>query len=222
MRINGRLLLLAVVMGLFMRVWTVNDRVRHPRGSRSLSAPAQPWTPRHTTTLAPPVAAVPVSFPAARPAPVAATTSVTWTRENAPIPLPAGLVAGEYRVVSDRGKVAHLVIAAEDSANTESLPGGAEFFVMPQAGTRWYFIRLQDDSATNLKQSHSDDTASVTGDNSSLPGQTADEAAFDAAGDSIPAMPHRKFDFSGQIATESPAPWQEATRPAPPELPSAF
>jgi hypothetical protein len=140
MKINGRLLLLAVVTGLFMRIWSETG-ARHgsehlARGQRPAVSVSQPMSVGESlaqpTPSEPPVtAAIPAFDPSAQPQ--------EWTPQTAPISLPQGLSAGTWRVVDDRGQVARLELPVSDFPIDQLQ---TEFHVTTIDGQRWYFIRL--------------------------------------------------------------------------------
>src|SRR5262245_5433007 len=135
MTINGHLLLLVAATGLFVRVWAANDRAHHLRtGNRVAQFAISPTLVREgerRTTY----------WPASTRT---RTTSLedVWTSDSSPIPLPAGIQSGVYRVASDTGRVARLEIAAPltTGGNASSFP---EFWVTTFGAQQWYFIRLR-------------------------------------------------------------------------------
>ena len=209
MTINGRLLLLVVATGFFVRVWSANDQSRSRSVMRTRSQAAVVCPPNPT-----PVTAV----IAAVHQPVSATTSATgtaeeiWTPVGCPIPLPAGMTVGNYRVVDDTGRVARLEIAAADGAIADTNPSevSADFHMTSVGTRRWYFIRLQTSIALN-----------------------AGEGTHNAAGDAAPETQlnprpflNRKFDFTGYVTSSrsdesviGESVIEEIARPDPPELP---
>ncbi len=150
MKINGRLLLLAVVTGLFMRLWTSVDRgrVTETLSRTHQSVPAETVVAdSHSiqTESAPSVSAVTAGEPevstvvgevVSRPL----DRDENWTAQSAPIPLPPALTAGSWRVVDDTGRVARLEISRPDEASIANQDG--EFHTTQINGRRWYFIRL--------------------------------------------------------------------------------
>src|SRR5579872_1501516 len=141
MTINGRLLLLLVVTGLFIRVWTANHSPRLSASNRSQTAGAM-WLPQPAPRAADcNVAVRRVSITTRLPM----TVEETWTLTTCPIPLPDGIAVGVYRVVDDTGRMARLEIAPSlASAKDASAPGLApDFYLTTVTSRRWYFIRLQ-------------------------------------------------------------------------------
>jgi len=105
MNINGRLLLLAVVIGLFARVWTVNDRSRvRPVMRHNVVATRAVVSPAPAIVIA----ATPVSDH--KVIETATNHEERWTTADAPIALPRPMAAGTYRVVNDAGRVAILTV----------------------------------------------------------------------------------------------------------------
>jgi len=143
MAINGHLLLLVVATGLFVRVWTANDRANHRNQLRSGKQVEQFVSPPNPAfkVVARTVAYRPLSTKK-RSAP---TLEETWTLTSCPIPLPSGIPSGLYRVVCDTGRVARLEIAPPlATADNASRPSIApEFYAITIGSQQWYFIRLQ-------------------------------------------------------------------------------
>jgi len=138
MKINGRLLLLAVVTGLFMRIWSeagLHREVGTPGTQRTVSAAvsALPAAP-----VPSPVIASLLSKTA--PAGDQAGQAEEWIGRSAPIALPQGLTAGTWRVVDDTGRVARLELPEGQFPAHEGQQ--SEFHVASIEGQRWYFIRL--------------------------------------------------------------------------------
>ena len=184
MKINGRLLLLAVVTGLFMRIWSGSERGTHAAQARRRSAPVvvalldrtevnhRVLSSKVTTEFVPaPYAAPepnPVDIPVAEltddllavavgnPIP---TLDENWTEDSAPIPLPGGIGAGAWRVVDDSGRVARLQVAPRDL----TAQGGdeSEFHVSQVDGRRWYFIRLHAAAEPTVAQATPADAAGL-------------------------------------------------------------
>jgi hypothetical protein len=186
MIINGRLLLLVVATGLFVRVWTANDRPR-PRArlrapdriSAMLIGPHPDSASRRDST---PAVAVSMTTQTDRSA------GEMWTSGDCPIPLPAGLSAGSYRVVNDSGRVARLEIApsSETNLNAGTSVANPEFYVLADGSRRWYFIRLEE-SVSPRPEMASDEAVEACGN--------------DRATVSVSHRPftNRKFDFSGYV-----------------------
>lgn len=204
MTINGRLLLLVVATGLFVRIWSANDQSK----SRFV-----PRTRSQTAVASPPDPAAIFSGYAVVHQPVSAGATTTgpaedvWTGANCPIPLPVGISAGNYRVVDDTGRVARLEIAGAEGerivANTREVP--ADFHLMSVDNRRWYFIRLQAPIAKDVR----DSTHSAIGD--SVPETGSNPRPFQ----------NRKFDFTGYVTSSrsGESAIEEIARPDPLELP---
>lgn len=141
MKINGRLLLLAVVTGLFMRIWS--ETAARP-GSDRVSV-ARP-TPVAVSLPLPPVETsklpeetdrkVSATLPSIDPS----LQHEEWAPHTAPISLPQGLSAGTWRVVDDTGRVARLELPVGQFPVHQLQQ--TEFHVTTIDGQRWYFIRL--------------------------------------------------------------------------------
>jgi hypothetical protein len=205
MLINGRLLLLIVAIGLFVRVWKTNE---HPR-TRPIARPRSHAAERIDTTATEPARqAKPVSSRQERGE--RRTGEESWTMATSPIPLPAGITAGTYRVINDTGRVAKLTVAADEfSLPNESPSFAATDVVAVTIGSeRWYFIRLRPES-----------TAAVP--------QAVLRLAAELSATIDHPQAHRKFDFSGYETVRDLSAEtivhdgaKQATRPAPPEMPS--
>jgi len=217
MTINGRLLLLVVVTGLFVRVWMVNERPR-VRGKSPAQACVTVRTP--PPDPAPRAAAATAPFAEVAFQPTAPTLKLSppleeiWNRHNCPIPLPAGICGGVYRVVDDTGRVARLEI--EPSMFVDlfgDAPTATADLLMTTCGpTRWYFIRQQPVVAPPLMAQAADDSVS---ESTPIPAETS------ATGNERPPCTNRKFDFTGYVPpdwTAAPDP-EEIARPDPPDLP---
>lgn len=212
MTINGRLLLLVAATGLFIRVWNANDQSRSRFVTRTRS---------QTAVACPPNPAPATNGTAVVHQQVSMTTSTTasaeelWTRDNCPIPLPAGLTGGSYRVVDDTGRVARLELAAADAeileeilreilgTNSREVP--ADFHMTSVGTRRWYFIRLQTPIAVDVQKG--------------APNAVGDAAS---ATESHPKpFLNRKFDFTGYVTSSASdeSVIDEIARPDPPELP---
>jgi hypothetical protein len=143
----------------------------------------------------------------------------TWTRENCPIPLPAGITGGTYRVVDDTGHVARLDIAAADTETlgeilreilgTSSREVPADFYTTTVGTRRWYFIRLQTPVTLDFTDA---------GENGNC-GSTREVES-----NSKPTL-NRKFDFTGYVTSHQDdesipeSVLEEIALPDPPELP---
>lgn len=187
MTINGRLILLVIATGLFIRVWTTNDRASRPR-SRTVSKTrisaqhsASPPNPA-PTALVRGVSSMPVSVESSR----IGSPEETWTERACPIDLPAGISPGAYRVVDDSGRVARLEIGAPDSGPRETNPAQAENYITTAGVRWWYFIRLREwiELPPPASSGASDETAAAT-----------PEASSSSSVDSSARFNNRKFDF---------------------------
>jgi hypothetical protein len=201
MTINGRLLLLVAATGLFVRVWTANDRAHHLRtGNRVAQFAVSPtvsgreWacdaTYRPTSTRTRGTAAL----------------EEVWTSVSSPVPLPAGIQSGVYRVASDTGRVARLEIAAPlaAAANASNAP---EFWMTTFDSQQWYFIRL------HASERQQQTVAKAP------PAVNAVSAQTGLGNVPSPCM-NRKFDFTGYVTT-NPVENVESESPPPdsPDMP---
>jgi hypothetical protein len=230
MSTNGRLLLLVLVTGLFIRVWMVNNRTRQRNlpATRSqvairLPPPDPTEAARARDLVVRPVSMVRQSVDPADEAfrpPISifripgfspASMEETWTEANCPIPLPAGIGNGSWRVVDDTGRVARLEVASVSSENlgTDARVVEPDFCMTSVGSKRWYFIRL--------RQPVIAEQPAVP-----LPEDPAYGAnAHSATGAERPLFMNRKFDFTGYVPQNrdaSPDP-EEIARPEPPDLP---
>lgn len=211
MNINGRLLLLAVVIGLFVRAWSTNDGLKRRGLARHRAAAVQTVALRNDR----PAVQI-VRVPAERDVTEVAGHEEHWTVANCPIPLPAGIVPGTYRVIDDQGRVARLTVVAEDMATQSSSQTQVEteFFMINAPQSRWYFVRLKTAPLAARTGAAPVASLSVAAVSTLVPPVESIEAAAPVA--------NRKFDFSGYDAAEGEtAPlFEQSSRPSPPELPS--
>jgi len=215
MTINGHLLLLVLATGVFVRIWNANSHthfspvthVTRQTGVVSLRGPAPVMS-----------AVTVVHQPASVTTVTAAPAEENWTLASCPIPLPAGIAVGTYRVVDDTGRVARLEVAAGDTVSDGTDPRAvpnspevrASFNIVSFGTQRWYFIRLQTPVALDVRESRPD---------------AIDEAASEAESNACPFQ-NRKFDFSGYETSSRPKEpaadgtvSEEIARPDSPELP---
>jgi hypothetical protein len=197
MTINGHLLLLVVATGLFVRLWSTNDRPRPPVVWRTPS--------RATSTMPPPQ-------PAAADCDVSVHTVArtsesdilheeVWNDSTCPIPLPAGIDTGEYRVVDDTGRVAKLVLAAPiPTTCTDTVPRSADWQTTTIESRRWYFIRLHTpvarttlDCEMEFEQVSQSDSAAVEPIRTACTNRKFDFSGFDDAANSDAARPAEDF-----------------------------
>jgi hypothetical protein len=219
MTINGRLLLLVVATGLFVRVWNANDRprprthVRTPdRVSGIVTGPHPDSVVRRDLARAVGILTNSATVEVSVTKESVRGAEENWTANDCPIPLPAGVAAGSYRVVSDSGRVACLEIAPSADAGQKASASLAkpEFYVLADGSSRWYFIRLHESVAPQAEI---------------LP-----PGAFDIYGDGLITQStshrpfiNRKFDFTGYVDAkwlDAPLPvTDEIACPEPPDLP---
>ena len=201
MAINGHLVLLIIVTGLFVRLWSSNDRHgpdlswRGPNRAVVTKAPPQPQAPidqtpvRHISNIQSSHSELAVEE--------------IWNRSNCPLPLPAGLSAGEYRVVNDAGRMARLVLDSS-SQPTESNGISADLQTVNVGNQRWYFIRLQTAVAVERSNISVDEQANnVPNPIDAEPIRVAANRKFDFTGYELPSaeVPPQ----SGEFQPESPA-----------------
>lgn len=210
MTINGHLLLLVVATGLFVRIWSANDQSRPCSVTRSQTAATWRLDRELATT-----GTLAMHQPVSASASAKGTAEVIWTRDNCPIPLPAGITGGSYRVVDDAGCVARLELAAADAeileeilreilgTNSREVP--ADFHMTSVGPRRWYFIRLQTPVAIDVR----DRAQSIVGN-----------AAPETDSSPRPFL-NRKFDFTGYATSQrkDELAGEEVARPESPGLP---
>jgi hypothetical protein len=187
MTINGRLILLVIATGLFIHVWTTNDRSSRPR-SRTVSKTR--ISAQHSTSPPNPVPTAPVRAVSSQPDLVVSSRIVpleeTWTETTCPIELPAGITSGTYRVVDDSGRVARLEIGGADFGPRETISTQSESYIMTAGARWWYFVRLQEwiELPPPGSSGASDEAAAETPETRST--TSVDSPAF---------FNNRKFDF---------------------------
>ena len=214
MTINGRLLLLILVTGLFVRVWTANDRSQASRKAQISHATTPEQTagdlslgrtgPAPCETLAVALEAgrnrdAVASRPAQLTMPASgriAAIEESWTDATCPIPLPEDIAAGSYRIVDDAGRVARLEVSTEAAFKVN---GGKSFHppelsIVTWENRRWFFVRLQTPPAEARARS-----ASLTEAHRSA-GQSRSLALLPLR---QPLFSRRKFDFTGYVPAES-------------------
>lgn len=205
MTFNGHLLLLVVATGLFVRLWSTNDRLRSPAVWRTHSRAASTMPPPQPIAADREILVRAVSTSSSRESP----REEVWTAATCPIPLPAGMDAGEFRVIDDTGRVARLVLTARGpAAGAGEQPGFADLQTMIVDARRWYFIRLHAPVARNTLDRERESSASVQP-------EVADADPIRTA------CANRKFDFTGfDVSVNSHAlQTAEDFRPEPPALP---
>jgi hypothetical protein len=196
MTINGRLLLLVVVLGLFIRVWKTNEHPRMRPAARSRIHTNQSLP---SNAAAPPDGSTRVTRVIDRRIDDALVEAERWTATTCPIPLPAGIAPGAYRVVSDSGRVAALTVALSETwaAVTPIPTAPPELLTTVVSDERWYWIRLVNEPVRSDVAKASEEAITPTKNS------------------------RRKFDFGDHELPPAPAAsLQEAARPRPPELPS--
>ncbi|MEZ6061829.1 MAG: hypothetical protein R3C19_15895 [Planctomycetaceae bacterium] len=132
---NARVFLLVLVTGLFMSAWNGDqaamqaalasrDRARVNVVASDRSEESQ--TSAYTTTKL-----MPKSEPAS-------SADLRDEHQRLPFPLPAGISAGRYQAVSDRGSSQLVVIPAGETQGTVE----RDLYITDAAdGSRWYLIR---------------------------------------------------------------------------------
>lgn len=230
MKINGRLLLLAVVIGVFVRLWTphsgprvrpvVRTRAGNPLPTEALAAAERAIAEQRTVVSSIPAVQVTLS-------------EDHWTPATSPIALPAGMAPGEYRVVNDAGHVARLTVERGPIVDSTAVTAPApEFYAISIDQHRWYLIRLNQEGTLTAYESfdngNSDDCGSETPAAVSAV-LVPEPAPEEPTGFGARPFINRKFDFSGyevsgQIEAEAPvAPViLQSARPLPPELPTLY
>ena len=167
MKINGRLLLLAVATGLFIRIWSGGTPPRkRTAGVRRPSPVATLIVYRTASGITAhredPLGELPIrtaddelrfetghspDSTGSEPSRSTAENPVEeWTENDAPIAIPAHLPAGDWRIVDGSGRIARLTVTRENAASTYQ---AAEFLSEIIDGRRWYFIRLMPETTAS-------------------------------------------------------------------------
>lgn len=142
---NGRVLLLVVVTGLFMTAWdgdqTAMQAAIAKREQQSAARFVQ-TTPHTKTTQAVANRHQLTNLP--RAADTSETTetlnvAITQNEAAADVPLPQTIAAGQYRAVHQTGRTVMLTVTPQQ-ANSEL---SRDFYLVDAAsGERWYLIRV--------------------------------------------------------------------------------
>jgi len=144
--------------------------------------------------------------------PLTPESSPIWTAATCPIPLPAGIASGAYRVVNATGRVAQLEIGSDTGEvdNNEPPTARTEFYAVASGSERWYLIRLQmpadEQPVARLRD---------------LPLPRIDAVPPSTPDSRSSTFSNRKYDFTGYIAPEQSGESrvEEIARPEPPDLP---
>ena len=137
-----RITLLVLVTGLFATIWTQDQSQPNHRGS-SLAKHREPHQP--VIANIPRSRAVSIVSEEDRPAAEIPLEDL-WMFGGVEMPLPDGLVPGEYRVVSNTGVVQRLTLTLEDlTAYHQTQPTfiTRDTYQSQDEHHRWYFIRVQ-------------------------------------------------------------------------------
>ncbi len=137
-----RITLLVLVTGLFAMIWTHDQN----RPNRSVTASAKPRKLQQRT-----VVNSPVSRPVSIMQDVARQSAEIpmddlWMFGGLEMPLPEGLVPGEYRVVDNTGTVRQLTLTLDDlTTYYQTVPNfiTRDIYQSQDEHRRWYFIRVQ-------------------------------------------------------------------------------
>ncbi len=176
---NGRMALLILVTGLFMRVWAsreTGDDSRAHDSEPALQAAGEPGVSSLIVDLGEPVL-FPDDQPGRRP------TAATRTSFHHPIPLPEGIAPGTYRVVDNTGSVDRIEIAQRPGGGAS--PGPVyELYMKTAEGRQWYFIRLRESEKSQAAAEPGEDEFPL--DLPQSPAHDAGRGAFQ----------NRKFDFT--------------------------
>lgn len=127
---NGRVLLLVLVTGLFMAAWDGDQ------------AAMQAAMARRNQTTDTPVAAVPTddsrSHDEVKALPINHKEEVDAIDPDT-VPLPAGIASGSYQAVNQSGDTVRVEV------RNKKEPAVSQNFYMPNGddGSRWYFIRIE-------------------------------------------------------------------------------
>lgn len=142
---NGRVLLLVIVTGLFMMVWdgdqaamqaALAKRSERQQSTQVASITEPPRACRRTAASAPLVlTGVTSVLESATPV----SSSGTEHGNDSQVPLPPGIAAGEYQAINQTGRVMAVTVPrSQDSRRT-----GRDFYVADgEDGQRWYLIRI--------------------------------------------------------------------------------
>ncbi|GAB5444242.1 MAG: hypothetical protein Fues2KO_45910 [Fuerstiella sp.] len=145
---NGRVLLLVMVTGLFMAAWDGDQEAMQAALARREAAQhtqianvPQPEPLRVTTvshSAKPASAAAVVDQP--RPAEPTNAAATTATVRIVDVPLPAAIAAGSYQAVNQSGRTIRVEIS---EAGATSNTAQDLYTVDGNDGSRWYLVRLQ-------------------------------------------------------------------------------
>jgi hypothetical protein len=124
-----RVTLLVLLTALFAAAWSGDGRDKPARSAvRTVGRVSAPSHNRPATE--------PISVELAE----SKVTAVSVARD---LRLPTGIAPGTYRVVSNTGAVRRVELTAEELAGLGRAVGAAEeLYVVSDAGSRWYFVRL--------------------------------------------------------------------------------
>jgi hypothetical protein len=142
-----RITLLALAAGLFALIWT-HDRPAPRTGINPPAELAQAAKPSQSVIVSRPVSQVQTVIPMPEVA-----MDEAWMFNDCGMPLPPGIVPGEYRGVSNTGLVREFTLTLDD---LQTYRGRETHFVtrdIYQSETeslRWYFIRVQSESAETM------------------------------------------------------------------------
>lgn len=184
MTATGRLMLLLLVTGLFVQVWSEDSRQAAERRVARLST----HQPRVVVQRLPDQLPQPrYNLIAHSPTGATQTESLlpkAWRLRNCPCPVPTHVTAGTYRVVDNVGQVGLLDVTNEELAflglPTDVTP--LDLYSQASGTSQWFFIRLR--SATT------DATTTAIGPNDA-------PVVVTTLPDSERRRFNRKFDFTG-------------------------
>lgn len=144
-------MLLLLAVALFVALWAGDHRgpvsqpdERHPRSGllgRDVGPPGNERTPPvHKRRQAPAVAQKPANSPG--------EFSTVVVPDSLPgrLPLPGGIVPGEYRVVRSDGRTFHLRLSRREllRRGLPEMRTVREMYLLHDGRVRWYFIRVTD------------------------------------------------------------------------------
>ncbi len=137
-----RITLLVLVTGLFAMIWTHDQS----RPNRSVSALPK-HRESHPAVIANGSPLRPVSIVTEEDRqPAEIPMDDLWMFGGVDMPLPEGLVPGEYRVVNNTGTVRHLTLTLDDLTSyyqAEPIFITRDIYQSEDEEHRWYFVRVQ-------------------------------------------------------------------------------
>lgn len=145
---NGRVLLLVMVTGLFMAAWDGDQEAmqaalaRREAAQQTQIADVPQQEPLRVTTVSHSAKPVPAAdaVEEARPAEPSVPAATIATVRIVDVPLPAAIAAGSYQAVNQSGRTIRVEIS---EAGATSNTAQDLYTVDGSDGSRWYLVRLQ-------------------------------------------------------------------------------